>query len=187
MILPENLAPASDVYSFGKGNTEFPSPGAIKIKVEAAGQRSALPVGIYLYHQGTWRYLETVMKEDGFAEARTPSLGTFILARGEHQDPLTRYEAIVKEYSLSQNYPNPFNPVTSIQYAIPSASRVTLRVYNILGQEVVTLVNQHQEAGRYSVIWDTRDHLGREVSTGIYLYSLTASSFHATRKMVVIK
>ncbi|MFQ6092421.1 MAG: FlgD immunoglobulin-like domain containing protein, partial [bacterium] len=80
-------------------------------------------------------------------------------------------------YALFQNYPNPFNPITTIHYAIPSkeqraesreyALRATLKIYNILGQEVQTLVDEVKEAGYYTVIWDGRDSWGREVSSGI--------------------
>jgi hypothetical protein len=102
------------------------------------------------------------------------------------------------EYDLSQNYPNPFNPSTDIKYQIPDVQlpvHTVLRIYNILGQEVRTLVDEVQEVGYYTVTWDGRDGRGNEVPTGIYFYQLTAGGtsrhsqgdFHRTRKMILLK
>ena len=85
------------------------------------------------------------------------------------------------------NHPNPFNPETEIEYNLPSASEVTLKVYNILGREVITLVNEYQPAGQYAVMWDGRDEWGYRVASGVYLYRLQASSLSATRKMLLLK
>ncbi len=85
-------------------------------------------------------------------------------------------------YALSQNYPNPFNPATTIKYSVPSAQFVTLKVYNLLGQEVATLINQEQNAGNYIVRFDAS-----VLSSGIYFYSLQAGNFNETRKMILMK
>jgi hypothetical protein len=85
-------------------------------------------------------------------------------------------------YAIDQNYPNPFNPSTVIEYSLPSASLVTLRVFNILGQEVRTLVNTEQVAGRYRIRFD-----GEGLSTGMYLYRIQAGNFTQVRKMVFVK
>lgn len=85
-------------------------------------------------------------------------------------------------YSLDQNYPNPFNPSTVISYHLPVASHVTLRVYDMLGREVRTLVNEHQAAGSYSV---TLNAVG--LSSGVYFYRLQAGAFAQTKKLVVLK
>jgi hypothetical protein len=93
-------------------------------------------------------------------------------------------------FSLEQNYPNPFNPLTTIRYALPRASHVTLNVCNMLGQEVVTLVNEQQESGYRSVQWNATG-----LATGVYFLRLKtqpmeggqAGSFVQTRKMVIIK
>jgi 5'-nucleotidase / UDP-sugar diphosphatase len=86
------------------------------------------------------------------------------------------------DYSLQQNYPNPFNPTTTIVYSIPSSEMVTLRVYNILGQEVATLVDKVQESGTYMYTFDSA-HL----PSGVYLYRLQAGDFAETKRMSVIK
>jgi len=88
-------------------------------------------------------------------------------------------------FALSQNYPNPFNPSTVISYSLEKAGMVSLRVYNMLGQEVATLVNGPQEAGVYSVPFNTSKALG--LSSGVYVYRLEAGSFVSTKKLVLMK
>jgi hypothetical protein len=87
------------------------------------------------------------------------------------------------EYALFQSYPNPFNPIATIRFDIPTASVVTLNVYNILGQVVATLVEgEYREAGRYDVKFD-----GSRVGSGVYFYRISAGSFQSLKKMVLIK
>ena len=86
------------------------------------------------------------------------------------------------QYSLSQNYPNPFNPSTIIKYSVPKQQLVTLKIYNMLGQEVATLVNNQQNAGNYEVTFNA-DRL----ASGIYFYTLNAGSFVSTKKMILLK
>jgi len=86
-------------------------------------------------------------------------------------------------YSLSQNYPNPFNPTTTINFALPKESNVTLKVYNMIGQEVMTLIsNERMNSGYHSVKVD-----GSKLTSGVYIYKLTAGDFVATKKMVLMK
>lgn len=89
--------------------------------------------------------------------------------------------------TLSQNYPNPFNPSTKIEFTLPKASRVTLEVYDLLGQKVRTLAYGHMAAGRHSVSWNGADDAGRQVASGTYFYRLNAGSTFETRKMMLIK
>lgn len=90
-------------------------------------------------------------------------------------------------YKLSPNYPNPFNPSTAIGYEIPEAGRVTLTIYNVLGQEVRSLVDVHQEAGSHTVMWDSKDNGGHYLNSGVYFYTLKAGDFTQTRKMVLMR
>ncbi|MFQ6092081.1 MAG: choice-of-anchor D domain-containing protein [bacterium] len=108
-------------------------------------------------------------------------------------------------YGLEQNYPNPFNPATTIRFTIPSREqrtgseevrgtnlelgtlRTTLKIYNILGQEVRTLVDETTEAGYYSVVWDGRDEKGDELSSGVYYCQMMAGPFVSTKRMVLLR
>jgi hypothetical protein len=101
---------------------------------------------------------------------------------------LHRAAAAPAVFSLHANAPNPFNPSTTIAYTVPRAAHMTLTVYNLLGQEVVRLVDRRQEAGRYTAIWDARNARGEPVSSGVYLYRLTSDTgYTATRRMTVVK
>jgi len=90
-------------------------------------------------------------------------------------------------YSLEQNFPNPFNPETTIKYQLAGKQEVSLRVFNLIGQEVATLVNAAQEAGVYRVRWNGANQLGQRVASGIYLFRLKAGDFTMTRKMILMK
>ena len=107
----------------------------------------------------------------------------FLGKRGTNRTTIEfRGSNIVTDYALAQNFPNPFNPTTTINYAIPKSGNVTLKVYDILGKEVVTLVNNHQESGRYSLNFD-----GSKLASGMYIYKLTSGSFSQVRKMMLLK
>jgi hypothetical protein len=95
-------------------------------------------------------------------------------------------EIIPTVYKLNQNYPNPFNPSTIINYQIPEEGFVTLKIYDILGKEVKTLVNENKPAGNYNIHFDASSASGG-LASGIYIYRLTAGSFISTKKMTMIK
>jgi hypothetical protein len=87
-----------------------------------------------------------------------------------------------KEFKLEQNYPNPFNPTTTIQYQLSQDAKVTLKVYDILGSEVATLINEEQEAGYKEVKFNAVN-----IASGMYVYRLTSGNFVSTKKMMVVK
>jgi len=97
---------------------------------------------------------------------------------------------VPQEYSLSQNYPNPFNPSTTIEFALPKSAFVTLKVYNLLGEEVATLVAEQRSAGIHRLNWDARG-----LATGVYLYRLKAGDpsnnsgqdFVQTKKLILLR
>lgn len=90
-------------------------------------------------------------------------------------------------YALYQNYPNPFNVTTSFKYQIPVKINVVIEIFNVLGRKIQTLVNETVEPGFYTAIWDGLDANGTPVVSGIYFYQMSTNSFHATRKMTVIR
>jgi hypothetical protein len=91
-------------------------------------------------------------------------------------------ELIVDNFSLNQNYPNPFNPTTTIKYQIPELSFVTLKVYDVLGKEIETLVNSEKPAGNFEITWNAES-----VPSGVYFYTLQAGNFIETKKMILMK
>ncbi len=133
--------------------------------------------------------LVTLPGVSGIVEVETATfLGRRIMSyAGEPSDVDDPSSNLPNVYALHQNYPNPFNPTTMIDYDLPKSSTVRLDIYNITGQKVRTLVSDQLGAGHQSVEWDGRDGSGRRVSTGIYLYRLTAGEFVQTRKMLLLK
>jgi|GEM_PF-2259476 len=95
--------------------------------------------------------------------------------------------AIPETFSLSQNFPNPFNPMTTLRLELPQTMLVLLRVYDVRGAEVTTLVNRELEAGTYEVVWHGRDASGQTVPSGIYYFRIKAGSFSCVRKGVLLK
>lgn len=95
------------------------------------------------------------------------------------------HEQLVSSFILSQNYPNPFNPSTQIRYSLPEAGNVAIKVYDILGNEVATLVNENQAAGQHSVTFNSADH--GELSSGIYFVRMTSQNFSDVKKIMLIK
>jgi hypothetical protein len=87
-----------------------------------------------------------------------------------------------KQFQLEQNYPNPFNPMTTISFKLPSRSLVTLKVFDLIGREVITIVSEELSAGNYSRQWNASN-----MASGIYFYRLQASSFFETKKLVLLR
>ena len=97
------------------------------------------------------------------------------------------HAGLPNKFFLHQNYPNPFNPTTTIRYDLKDNARVYLKIYNILGQEIRTLVNEEQTAGFHSVLWDGKNNAGVHVTSGLYFFKIVAREFSQTRKMLLLK
>ena len=93
-----------------------------------------------------------------------------------------QFQSVPTEFALGQNYPNPFNPTTMIDFAVPETAHVTLKVYNMLGQEVATLANEMRQVGVHTVSFD-----GSGLSNGVYLYVMEAGAFTVTRRLTLMK
>jgi hypothetical protein len=91
-------------------------------------------------------------------------------------------EPMPSKFALYQNYPNPFNPSTTITFDLPRESKVTLRVYNTLGEEITTLISERRPAGKYECVWNSKS-----IASGIYIYRLEANNFVETRKMILLR
>jgi len=118
--------------------------------------------------------LDTINFPAGFSDPSYYTKTTTAVEKNESNVPQT--------FSLSQNYPNPFNPSTVIRYSIPTSGMVTLKVYDILGKEISTLVNQAQKPGNYQVTWNTE-----RITSGVYFYKLQIGNIVQTKKMLLMK
>ncbi|MCA2004398.1 MAG: T9SS type A sorting domain-containing protein [Ignavibacterium sp.] len=96
-------------------------------------------------------------------------------------------ETIPKEFNLEQNYPNPFNPATKIGWQSPVDSHQTIKIYDVLGKEIVTLVDEYMPAGRYEIEFNVARQAGYELSSGVYFYRFTANGFDQTKKMMLLR
>ncbi|MFQ5604135.1 MAG: FlgD immunoglobulin-like domain containing protein [bacterium] len=92
-----------------------------------------------------------------------------------------------QKFALLQNYPNPFNPTTTIQYHLPQTGKVTLRIYNILGELVQTLADEVKQPGVYKIAWDGKNSQGHDASTGLYVVRMVAGDFMQSKKLVYLK
>ena len=117
----------------------------------------------------------TVSSDTGYFVLSTEALNTI----GDANIP--------EVFALHQNYPNPFNPVTTLRYDLPENGHVSITIYDMLGRQVKTIINQYQEAGYRSVIWNATNNYGKPVSAGIYLYQIQAGEYMQTKKMVLLK
>lgn len=96
-------------------------------------------------------------------------------------------EVIPEDYILEQNFPNPFNPETNIKFSLKNPSKVKLKIFNLKGQLVKTLISEFYPAGNHHVKWDGKNQLGKKVSSGVYIYRIKVGSFIETKKMVLIR
>lgn len=110
------------------------------------------------------------------------TLNVCVFASAVPVSKISNQDQIPKVFSLSQNYPNPFNPVTTIEFSIPKVEFVSLKVYDILGKRIATLVDDYMKAGIYQIAWDASDF-----ASGIYYYKIEAGEFTSTRKLILMK
>ncbi|MFH0736230.1 MAG: choice-of-anchor A family protein [bacterium] len=191
------------MYYSGDGGTTFSkqagvsAPYIYSVTIDGGNVfASAWNGGIYLYQNAT---------ESGWAQLGMVGFGvsSVFIDRGvlyagtsdgrlyKNTTPFVGVEDNIStlsySFNLEQNYPNPFNPSTIIKYSIAEASNVKLTIYDILGREVVTLINSEARPGAYQLIWNATDKFGKKVSSGIYFYSLEAGKFNKTNKMLLMK
>ena len=140
------------------------------------------PGNFYPYH-----YHNAAIWPPGGLWETASTLGDLILA-DKTDIAISQFEnKTPKNYFLSQNYPNPFNPATLISYDLPKSSYVILKVYNIQGQEIKTLVNEFQPEGMKSVTWDGLDNEGKKVTSSVYFYRIEAGNFSVSKKMILVQ
>jgi len=149
-----------------------------------------------------YEYLDTVYGTVADSETVRFVVYDFNLPKGFYfyrlkttdEQEISRYSApvLIKATKMSisvleQNNPNPFNPSTHIKFHLASRNNVNLRVYNILGQQIATLVDGVLEGGAYSVVWEGRDQIGRDVPAGVYFYQILIGKYAETRRMILVR
>ena len=105
---------------------------------------------------------------------------------GELTDIASEQQVIPLNFILEQNYPNPFNPMTTISFSIPKDNFVTIKIYDMLGREVITLVNDYRSAGAHTLSWYGEDSAGQKLASGTYIYRITTAGFVTAKKMVLL-
>ena len=139
---------------------------------------------------GRWFYFYFTYTDNTGGSFREPLSGSYAFQYGQTNISTSTITGIVEQnpgalpskYSLSQNYPNPFNPGTSFNYTIPVSGNVSIKIYNILGQEVAKVFQGFQKAGNY-----TANFNASKLSSGVYLYRLQSGQFSEVKKMLLMK
>ncbi len=120
-------------------------------------------------------------------DIRTVSGFVVVLQRVQSTVAIDETNALPSAYALHQNYPNPFNPSTTLLFDLPAATDIRIVVYDLLGREVVQLVEQRLEPGYHQLVWNGRDRRGREVPTGMYIVLMTTPEYSKSIKMLLLK
>ena len=140
-----------------------------------------VPVQFYPDSAGDYSGTVTIYSNDSDEEE------VIIYLYGDTETLSVDETPIPEKFYLHQNYPNPFNPVTTLRYDLPENGHVNITIYDMLGKEVKTLVQQSQTAGFKSAVWNGTDTNGKPVSAGIYLCQIQAGEYLQTKKMVLLK
>ncbi len=147
------------------------------------GMRTPIEPTIHDRDNGTWEGNVALSPTNDDNAWQTPSVWSSTWVGDQFMVGIDEETmGIIFHYSLDNNYPNPFNPTTTINYSLASSGKVNISVYNILGQEVATLVNKYQHAGEHRVVWT-----GQSLSSGVYIYRLRSNDFVQTKKMMLMK
>jgi hypothetical protein len=150
-----------------------------------ADQSPAVPTNRSSYFNGT-RWMNLVDPSSGIALAMNLRIRGMVTSVAGLVSVSTQ-DLVPQTFELSQNYPNPFNPTTTIRYSIPVQGRVRLRVFDLVGREVASLVDEEEVAGSYLINWRGTDNYGRPLASGVYFYKLDNSGQQTTMKLILLK
>ncbi len=167
-------------FDFNVMTVTIPAPG---INPVHAGKTICLDSARYDVAQTEWLWSTTV---GGIIPGWPGPHCYYIFAAPTSVDESIT-DILPNSFALEQNYPNPFNPSTNIWFDLPTKSEVSVIVFNLLGQEITTLVDETLPAGRHLTVWDGRDKNRTEVASGIYFYKIIAGDFVDTKKMMLVK
>ena len=147
--------------------------------------------GFKIRRGGSWNYHLSMLKSAARAKDEqfkgNDHFGFRVVRNSAETTVIQSEKTIKKSYKLFQNYPNPFNPTTTILYDLSKPVKVELKIFDLLGHEVRTLINEIQKTGNQSVIWDGKNNFGQSVSAGLYLYQLRVDGFIKTKKLLLIR
>ncbi|MCF7797477.1 MAG: T9SS type A sorting domain-containing protein, partial [Lentisphaeria bacterium] len=190
MQLPQftgSVHPVSDVIYTSNTPFRLKRTATLSLSLTDEQVNSPSPLGVYLLVDGNWEYIGgKVDRSARTITVNTNYLGRYVVAAGEHGQ-VYQASIVPETYVLEQNYPNPFNPSTTISFGLPDDGVVSLKVYDIQGREVVTLVQNHLAAGSYQVTWNALDARHSPVASGVYFYVLDSENFRQVKKMVLTK
>ncbi len=143
----------------------------------------------YLDSNNQWKVVSGAQldTQNNIVTATQNPVLSFYVLRGSTITSVEEQNAVPAEFVLQQNYPNPFNPETTISYELPVAGHVNLSIFNVRGEQVATLMEAEQPAGKHSVRWRGIDSSGKTLTSGIYWYRLEAAGITATKKMIMMK
>jgi hypothetical protein len=148
----------------------------------ATGSGYLIDGHVYLAHTGVEIDKEVWLTQQGVIEGKDDVVEAAIEWINNASSVNDDENGIVKEYYLNQNFPNPFNPTTTIKYRIPELCFVNVKVFDVLGEEIETLVDEEKPTGNYEVKFSAN-----RLSSGIYFYTLTAGEFRETKKMILLR
>ncbi len=165
---------------------DFDNDGKYEVLVGLQAAQDSIQTTTYRWNEATATWDTTVTK------VANPKRWAAVLLEFDPQGTSVSTQELTfvtpDDYILEQNYPNPFNPTTNIRYVLPLQKRVSLKIYNIMGQVVKTLVNdQVQTKGTYEITWDGTNDAGLRVSSGTYIYSLEFGNFKKSKRMMLVK
>lgn len=184
-----NIIYKSSIHQFGPVGIDLLRDATITINYSGNTDADDSDVALYVLENNNWKHVPAVQdKKNNTFTASVNRLGFFAVIQGNigvMSEP--GQASLPQTFALHQNYPNPFNPTTEIKYQLPREERITLKVFNMNGQLVNTLIDESKPAGYYTARWNGLNQAGFKVSSGLYLYELKAGNFTETRKMILVK
>ncbi len=162
-----------------------PNDGAVSVLGTAGVPRASFShTRGYAVSAGSYSFYAVAQNYVDLGGSGVASIYASLTAKFYPNNPVGVRETVNNpvKFSLEQNYPNPFNPTTAIKYSIPQSSKVTIKVFDVLGNEIQTLVNEEKSAGSYELNWNASN-----LSSGVYYYQMTAGNYISTRKMILLR
>ncbi|MBN2366274.1 MAG: T9SS C-terminal target domain-containing protein [Calditrichaeota bacterium] len=155
-------------------------------RIESTLLSSFLMLCVSLVYSQTY-YLKVNLKVGGSVTYEISEIRKIDFSDITGIEDARKVSQVIQSFRLMQNYPNPFNPSTTIQYEIPRAGEVEIRIFDINGRLVKTIKNQKQVAGSYNFLWDGQNDSGNKVASGLYIYSLKFENTITSKKMILVK